>query len=155
MLVDKQIRKLLNSRSRRKTAIYGGMSTSVTSVGYDLRTAAIYQDGERVMGCALQLQRGESVLIASGEVVHFGARDVGHVYLRNSLIRAGLTIDAPLYQPGHKTRIYYRLTNLSGAPICLQEGGKYAMLTIERLGKKPCRGYAGKYQNEVKFTSTK
>ncbi len=155
MLADKQIRRLLRFQKIAdwKTAIYNGSYGSVKNVGYDLRAAAIWKNGESVEECTLCC--GESVLIASGEIVQFGDKCVGKVYLRNRLIRAGLTMDAPLYQPGHTTRIFYRLTNLSGAPIQIEVADKHAMLTFEKLRSKPRHRYNGKYQNEIAIPARK
>lgn len=63
----------------------------------------------------------------------------------------GLTIDAPVYQPGHKTKIFFRLTNVSNDAIALTCGEKYAMLMFEQLHKSPDEPYTGAFEGEFSF----
>jgi hypothetical protein len=64
----------------------------------------------------------------------------------------GLSMDAPVYQPGHKqTRIYFRLTNISDSMIKLESGEQYTMLMFEQLNKAPDNPYNGVFQEEFDF----
>ena len=63
----------------------------------------------------------------------------------------GLTMDAPVYQPGHKTVIFFRLTNVSSDLVCLRKGEKYAMLMFEQLESAPVHPYQGAFQDEFSF----
>ena len=63
----------------------------------------------------------------------------------------GLTMDSPVYQPGHITPIYCRLTNLSNDKIELKQGDKYVTLIFEQLDEEPDTPYSGAFQNEFSF----
>lgn len=72
--------------------------------------------------------------------------------LRNSRIRQGLHLDAPLYLPGHETIVYYRVTNFSGRAITLKEGDGIAAITFEELPEPVDSPYSGGFQKEMKFS---
>lgn len=132
-----------------QTSIHYGDSASVTNIGYDLRTAGFAKGSK--MESSYELLPGESVFVASKEVILFDNNTVGKVYLKNSRIRMGLTLDAPIYQPGHLTAIYFRLTNVSNNSILLDITEKYALLTFEQLDSPPTNPYSGTFQKEFKF----
>lgn len=133
-----------------QTAIYYGDSECVTNIGYDLRAENFARGSKMEETC--ELLPGESVFVASSEVIHFDSNTVGKIYLKNSRIRLGLTLDAPIYQPGHITAIYFRITNVSSDSITLSKGEKYAMLVFEQLSESPDHPYSGTFQKEFKFS---
>lgn len=152
ILVDKELRTFLlngDTGAPGKTAIFGGDESCITNIGYDLRANAFYRDGKRADAC--ELAPGESVFVESCEIVQFDTVTVGRVFLKNSRIRMGLTLDAPVYQPGHKTRIYFRMTNVSSDSLHISVGDKYAMLLFEQLHDAPDAPYSGTYQDEFDF----
>ena len=63
----------------------------------------------------------------------------------------GLTMDSPTYQPGHKTRIYFRLSNVSKNVIELKAGEKYTTIIFEQLNEAPQKPYAGTFSDEYDF----
>ena len=63
----------------------------------------------------------------------------------------GFTLDAPVYQPGHNTSVYFRLTNISSNVLSLMAGEQYAMLMFEQLDKAPDKPYSGNFGNEFAF----
>ena len=74
------------------------------------------------------------------------------VIARNSAIRLGLAVEAPVYQPGHKTRIFFRVTNFSSASIKLKENTSVCSLMIYRFDDgESSKPYNGEYKDEFDF----
>lgn len=156
VVVDTKIKDFLSnenpeseSRDTVHTKIYDGNSDQVKNIGYDLQTKRFYRDSKSSTECTLN--PGESVFVESEETIYFGSKMTGIVSLRNSRIRMGLRLDSPRYQPCHKTRIYFRLTNISSDALELRTGEDYAMLIFDQLEDEPSKGYDGTYQKEFSF----
>lgn len=157
ILVDKDIKQLIINGSllnedspQKQTAIYGGHDSCITNIGYDLRAESFSYQGKMVE--KTEVKPGESVFVKSQEIIVFDSSTIGKVILKNSRIRMGLTLDAPVYQPGHITNIYFRVTNVSSNTITLGRDEKYAMLMFEHLDNDPESPYSGAFQNEFSFT---
>ncbi len=129
-----------------QTAILDGDDECVTNIGYDLRASGFVAEGKEKP--EYELNPGETVFMKSVERVAFDNVTCGQVHTKNSRIRMGLTSEAPLYQPGHTTNIFVRLTNISDKVISLKAGAKYVMLSFEQLDKAPEHPYNGAFQNE-------
>ncbi len=152
ILVDKNIKVFVANGTHwheGETAIIGGSPENITNIGYDLVAGKFAVDGKMVDVCALN--PGESVFVESVETVEFDNLTVGRISLKNSRIRMGLTLDSPTYQPGHTTKIYFRLTNISKAIIDLEAGQKYATVIFEQLSEEPDSPYDGAFQKEFSF----
>ncbi len=156
VVVDTKIKDFLSNENPESesgdtihTKIYDGNSDQIENIGYDLRTKRFYRNSNSSTECTLN--PGESVFVESEETVYFGSKMTGIVSLRNSRIRMGLRLDSPRYQPCHKTRIYFRLTNISSDAIALKSGDEYAMLIFDQLEDEPSKGYDGTYQKEFSF----
>lgn len=152
MLVDKDIKVFLSngkSKNFNETSIVNGAESRISTIGYDLQTKEFYRNGKILKECALQ--PGESVFAGSEETIVFDKFTVGHIVLRNSRIRMGLSLESPIYHPGHKTRIYYRLTNISSNAIKLSAGNGYASINFEQLENEPEKPYNGAFQEEFDF----
>lgn len=153
ILLDRNIKKMLvNVESLDgvpKPYISNGIESCVTNIGYDLRAAHFMKDNKELLECSLA--PGESIFVSSMEVIGFSNDVIGRVVLKNSRIRMGLTMDSPVYQPGHITPIYCRLTNLSNDKIELKQGDKYVTLIFEQLDEEPDTPYSGAFQNEFSF----
>ena len=145
VLTDRQIAE----RVRLHHMIESFYDSCLTNIGYDLRAKHFY------MGAAAEdsvvLQPNESAFVESVEIVDMPKDLLGRVYLKNSRIRLGLTLDAPVYQPGHKTRIYFRVTNVSADSITLYSGDKYAMIVFEQLTDTPENPYEGVFKDEFSY----
>ena len=61
-------------------------------------------------------------------------------------------MDAPVYQPGHTTRVFFRLTNLSANELRLAAGERYATLIFEKLEEEPEQLYNGAFRDEFEFS---
>lgn len=145
VIVDHEIA----DRVERDKLIDSFDASCLTNVGYDLRAKKFYVSDkaeERVV-----LQPNESAFVESVEVVSMPTDMIGRIALKNSRIRLGLSLDAPVYQPGHKTRIYFRLTNVSGDSIELDVGEKYATIMFDKLSAVPDKPYTGAFSDEFQY----
>ena len=153
LLVDRDIRKLLaHSHAEEELAapyIENGIEECITNIGYDLRADHFMRDNKVLTECLLE--PGESVFVSSKEIIGFDNSMIGRIVLKNSRIRMGLTMDAPMYQPGHITPIYFRLTNISQNEIKLEQAEKYVTLIFEQLDDDPEKPYDGTFQKEFSF----
>lgn len=145
VLVDHEITKLA-----RENELIGGYDEScVTNIGYDLRTEYFAVDQKEANSTSLM--PGESVFVASKESITLPKNLLGRVFLKNSRIRQGLSLEAPVYQPGHFTKVFFRLRNVSNSEIILHAGEKYAMIVFEQLDAEPDKPYDGPFQSEIDF----
>lgn len=71
--------------------------------------------------------------------------------LRNSRIRQGLSLDAPLYFPGHGTRLFYRVTNVSGGTITLDKSKGIAQVAFQHVEGTVAHPYHGAFSDELDF----
>ena len=145
VIVDHEI----EDRVKSENLIDSFDDSCLTNIGYDLRAKRFYSSskGEK----SITLQPNESAFVESVEIVSMPTDMLGRVVLKNSRIRQGLSLDAPVYQPGHKTRIYFRLTNVSADSIVLYAGDRYATILFERLSSKPDKPYHGAFCDEFNY----
>lgn len=94
---------------------------------------------------------GESVFVGSQEIVHLPNTLAASVILRNSHIRQGLSLDAPLYFPGHSTRVFFRVTNASQGAIALDCSCGIAQLVLERVEGEVEHSYNGAFADEFDY----
>ena len=122
----------------------------VTNIGYDLRAEQFIADGQTAAKAVLA--PGESVFVGTKEKIKLPDDMTGRIVLKNSRIRQGFSMDAPVYQPGHHTRVFFRLTNVSGDELRLNAGEKYTTILFERLSGPPDSPYKGTFTNELDFS---
>ena len=145
MLVDIEIKTLAESG-----LLENYVSQNIKSIGYDLRTKDFYDlDKNHMFECSLL--PNETIFIGCIENINLPADIAARIILRNSRIRQGLQIEAPIYYPGHKTQVYFRVTNISKSMINLTLKDEIASITFEKLGKKPHDTYSGTFQEEITF----
>lgn len=119
----------------------------VLSIGYDLRPLSYYDsNGEHFR--SIKLNPNDSIFVGCAEVVSLSTQMTAFIKLRNSRIRQGLLLEAPIYQPGHTTRVYYRLTNNSKSAISLSLDDGSAYMVFYKLDHEPQIPYNGAFQNE-------
>lgn len=122
----------------------------VTNIGYDLRTDCFFLDTNTSKN-AVDLAPGDTVFVRTVEELDLPDNMAAAVQLRNSRIRQGLSLTAPLYQPGHKSKVFFRVTNATKQMIHLdtEKGiGYLVFLPLEDSVEKP---YNGAFQNEDAF----
>lgn len=145
LLSDSEIKGLISDG-----VLIDAVGDNVGPVTYDLRTKRfVGDDGVSATSCALG--PGDSVFVESVEKVNLPNDLAARILLRNSRIREGLTLDAPLYFPGHGTVLYYRVTNISGGQITLNVTHGIAQVAFERVERSVDRPYAGAFQDEMEF----
>ena len=153
ILVDHEILAFLHNAqvtdNKKQTAIFDGDPSCITNIGYDLRANGFIVNGECTSQC--ELLPGASVLVESLETIRFDNSTCGVINIKNSRLRMGLSVEAPVYQPGHCTRIYFRLTNLSNKSVLLESGAQYAFLMFEQLTREPAHPYSGTFQGEQQY----
>ena len=94
---------------------------------------------------------GESVFVGSQEVIHLPNTLAVRVMLRNSRILQDLSLDAPLYYPGHSTRVFFRVTNASQGAIALDCSCGIAQLVFERAEGEVEHSYNGAFADEFDY----
>ncbi len=143
LLGDSKILELIDSG-----AVSGADRSNVGPVSYDLTTKCFYVGAAEKPSAVLA--PGDSAFVASVEDVRFPQDVAGRVLLKNSRIRQGLSLDAPLYFPGHRTRIFFRVTNVSADEITLDGSRPIAQLVLETVDgvESP---YDGAFADELDF----
>lgn len=142
-------------RQEREHIIEGFVPGHVTPVGYDLRIAYFSAAGSQVSFTFCCLRPGESIFAASEELVRLPDSLAARVVLRNTWLRRELSLDAPEYQPGIHTRVYFRIFNLSQSPVLLRQGDMLATIMFEPLSSPAQHPYGGKYSEEIEFGELK
>lgn len=88
-------------------------------VSYGLTTNHYYSNSTGGWATVVTLAPGDSDNVASKEKLSLPNDLAARVLLRNSRIRQGLSLDAPLYFPGRETMAFFRVTNVSADEIDL------------------------------------
>lgn len=145
ILVDRQIA----DRMSQTDFIESFDPACLTNIGYDIRAKKFYVGAEGKT--SLTLMPHESAFVESVETVTMPTDLCGIVTLKNSRIRQGLSLESPVYQPGHKTRIYFRVTNVSAESIILYSDEKYATILFEKLSEEPEHPYNGAFRDEFEY----
>lgn len=99
----------------------------------------------------IDLEPQKVIFIECKQVIELPKDLIGIVHNKNSRIRLGLDLVSPIYQPGHKTRIFFRLTNISSNIITLKRGDNIAQLSLAEVKGDEKIVYNGEFQNEFDF----
>lgn len=142
LLTDTEVCDLIN-----KEVLKNADSSRVLCIGYDLKPKAYYNMNNEYYEKAI-LNPGDSIFVECKEFVSLPQNMIAKIQLRNSRIRQGLSLEAPIYQPGHKTLIYYRITNISKSTITLSTDDGTAYVLFYYLDTVPIETYNGAFQNE-------
>lgn len=125
-------------------------SEKMGNTSYDLTTEAFCSaPGESSV--SVELAPGDSVLVKSKETISLPDHVMAMVLLRNSRIRQGLDLSAPLYQPGHRTKLFFRVTNISRQRIRLDCSKGIASVMFIDLGQGVEKPYDGAFQSEFDY----
>ena len=102
-----------------------------------------------------ELQPSEVVFVKTQEEIFIPHDLLGRLAEKNSRMRQGLKIDAPLYHPGHRTFVYLRVQNITSCAIKLEHGMNIAQIFFEQLTGEPDVSYdenpTASFNNEMEF----
>lgn len=148
---------MVYSDANVKSLIQDGVlqSADVSRVGvisYDLRTEGFYCSKDEGGKPFVTLQPGDSVFVGTVETISLPDDVCATIVLRNSRIRQGLQLAAPVYFPGHSTRIFFRLTNISADAIELTKDDSYAQVMFSSVEGKVEKPYSGAFSGEMDYS---
>jgi|GEM_PF-295602 len=152
ILTDKDIKQRI---SDGELIIENVCLNNLNSISYDLTTDIIYLDNNGKYVDKYILRHGEVVFVKTQEKISIPSDIMGSVEERNSLMRLGLSVTAPKYQPGHTTYAFLRVINLSHKNIELKKGMGIAQISFYKLTSPPFHIYGenenGTFQFEDNF----
>lgn len=133
VLVDKDIKAMAELR----LLINENFSIdNLGSISYDLSVDKIIPlSGDETEKYVLH--KGDYVIVKTQEKLLLPYNVLGKIVEKNSVMRMGLFVSGPCYQPGHETYVYARVVNLSGYKICLERGFRIAQIMFEKLLENP------------------
>lgn len=117
---------------------------------YDLQVDKIYNLDGHKENTHYELKPLESVFVSSVEIINMPLDLVGIITLRNSCIRMGLELSAPVYHPGHKTRVFARLTNISQGEISIEHNQSIFSIMFGNLDQETT-AYSGTFKDEFTY----
>ncbi len=149
------IKNLQERISSGEEIIQNADADNFGEVGYDVRIEKIIivsgDELENKEECnKYDLPAGDTVFVSTMEDLKMPLDLVGIVVQRNSIIRQGLKVDAPVYQPGHHTKMFLRVTNISKNDIELKTSQSIASIMFEELSGD-VKPYVGTYVNEFDY----
>lgn len=118
----------------------------IGEISVDLHASYFYSGDEKLAW--LTLHSNEGVIVQSHEIIDLPADIMAFVSIRNKWIRQGLILQAPVYQPGHKTNVTFSLYNISGNTVDLMGEDSFAQIMFYQL-PYDSKEYTGKYYNEI------
>lgn len=151
MIVDREIKELV----KKNNLIENFNEENLSSISYDISIDKFVVDKEESDLENLVLSSSSFVYIKAVESLHMPSDLCCMVIEKNSLMRMGLKVDGPLYQPGHNSSIYIRVMNISKKDILLKRNMRIAQLVFMKLDKVPDITYAmqkdARYNDEDSF----
>lgn len=112
---------------------------NVTAISYDLHIRKIIA-GENTVD-AYDLRPNEFIYVETVEKIKMPLDLMGVIGEKNSRMRQGLNVAGPHYYPGHQTRIFLRVQNISSCNIKIKESDSIAQLFFEKLDQIPEKPY--------------
>lgn len=144
ILSDKQI------KMRGDSLIKPFAPDHVQSICYDLSVESFCSSPENESD-SVTIAPSDSVFVKTREEIMLPPDMIGFVNLRNSRIRQGLDLSAPVYQPGHHTKVFFRVTNISHKAITLDASSGIASIIFVVLPEEVEKPYDGAFQKEFDF----
>ena len=128
---------------------------NVGAISYDLGIDEIITGTHGETSSVYELHPGSTVYIRTKEEIQIPRDYVGVVGEKNSVMREGLVVSAPYYQPGHRTYCFLRVQNISASVVTLRKGKKIAQIMFSKLSAEPCVAYSdnvnASFNNEVDY----
>lgn len=141
ILVDKNIKDLV---SQGKLIKEGYKKENVGPISYDITIDTILAHNRNTLNetdvekkDVYYLDPNEFVMIKSVELLSIPENILGRIADKNSLIRLGVSVTGPHYQPGHTTYAYLSVQNISRDKIKISKGQKIAQIIFEELKSVP------------------
>ncbi len=131
-IVDKQIKKMCESGL---LIAENYNPENVGAVSYDLTVRNIYVENTKKI--SYDLEPGKTIFIGTEETLKIPENMIGIVKERNSIMREGLFVSAPNYQPGICSKCFIRVTNISENIIKIEKGKKIAQIMFDTLSDVP------------------
>ncbi len=131
-IVDKQIKKMCESGL---LIAENYNPENVGAVSYDLTVRNIYVENTKKI--SYDLEPGKTIFIGTEETLKIPENMIGIVKERNSIMREGLFVSAPNYQPGICSKCFIRVTNISEHIIIIKKGKKIAQIMFDTLSDVP------------------
>jgi deoxycytidine triphosphate deaminase len=131
-IVDKQIKKMCESGL---LIAENYNPENVGAVSYDLTVRNIYVENTKKI--SYDLEPGKTIFIGTEETLKIPENMIGIVKERNSIMREGLFVSAPNYQPGICSKCFIRVTNISEHIITIEKGKKIAQIMFDTLSDVP------------------
>ena len=143
-----------NIKEKGESLILPFEEERVGPISYDLSSREFHttEDGEIRNRSKISLKPGESVFVSCVETVDLPNDMAAVINARNSKIRQGLRIDAPIYYPGHKTRVFFRVSNVSKDVIQFSKDERYAAIYFVKVDGAVEKPYEGAFSNELNFS---
>lgn len=150
VLVDKDIKELV---SNGLLISENYKPENLGCVSYDLTINNIIAEDDITEEYVLNPQ--EFVIVKTNEELKIPTNIIGKIEEKNSLLRLGLFVSGPVYQPGHQTYSFLRVYNMSNTEITLKKDFKIAQIFFEELTDIPEETYDKKldasFNNENKY----
>jgi deoxycytidine triphosphate deaminase len=138
------------TKNEIKTIVKDGKEENFGEVSYDIVIDKIILPDNSKEESLYELSPGETVFVKSVEWLELPNNVIGKVSARNSALRQGYAVVTPVYLPGHKTKVFARVTNISGISLDLKEGLSISTIFFEET-KEEVPSYAGQYIDEFKY----
>ena len=137
ILVDKEIIELV----KEKEIITNFKEEQLGAISYDVTLDKFIINKEEIDKNEDLLPASKFIYIKTNEGLNMPNHLTSKVIEKNSLMRMGLKVDGPLYQPGHKTNIFLRIQNINEEDILLKKDMKIAQLIFLKLNQIPDNTY--------------
>lgn len=137
ILIDKD--KKFRIEKKHEIITQNFKKANLNGVSYDLRIDKIYSDKKDVK--SYELSPNEYVYVKTLEKLDIPYDLVGIIVERNSIMRQGLRVDGPRYQPGHKSFAFLRVQNISNKKITIENDMGIAQIYFEKLSGIPKKTY--------------
>ena len=148
IIVDNQIKDLVQS----KNLITNFNEENLSSISYDVTINEFVNNEDNDN---YTLNPNSFTYVKTNESLNMPYDLCSKVIEKNSLMRKGLKVDGPLFQPGHQTDIFLRIQNISNEKVILTKNMKIAQLIFIKLDSIPTITYDkqenAKYNNEKEF----
>lgn len=151
-IVDKEIKKMCENH---ELIFANYQEKNVGAISYDLTLRSIIGN-HGIPHEKFKLKPNRTVFVSTFEILKIPDNFVGIIAEKNSVMREGLSVSAPIYQPSHKTRVFLRVQNVSKKAIVLGKGKNIAQILFSRLSDTPDRPYSqnptAHFNNEYEFS---